>query len=73
MTNDAAAARLDSGGMARHGQRHGRGHASGFGRRGCPLGKEKVAVDDRGGEVDELAVVDPGALPEHLERNVLVD
>jgi len=32
-----------------------------------------VAVDHGGREVDELAVIDPRAVAQHLERNTFVD
>ena len=37
-------------------------------RRAGLAGQEPVAVDDRGGQVDELAVLRAGALSQHLER-----
>jgi hypothetical protein len=37
------------------------------------LWEKTVAVDDRGGEVDEFAVVDARPLAQHLKRGVLVD
>ena len=43
-------------------------------RRGLGLpGQEAMAVDDRRGEVDELAVIDTGLLAQHLECARLVD
>jgi hypothetical protein len=37
------------------------------------LGEQEVPVDDGGGEVDELAIVDSRALAQHLEGGGLVD